>query len=405
MGAPPKNRMLERLVAEKLVTPEQQEAVLNVVARTGDRIEEVLLELKAIDEITLLKHLATVHKTRFVSTEKLAKAEIDQTTLAKVPRKLAERATVFPVLYDAATSTLSVVMPDPGDIQTINDVQIAVGRERGARLRGPSPRHQGGDRQAYLGDIHAFASLDRDAARAVHDDARRVRAQPGERREPHDVARARGDDRRARAHGQRARAGGQARAGARPRPDRRILPRDLERPRLLARGLACGAARPFRGRSAAHAPHLRAHRRVGVPARRACRGRLRPRPRQDGRLPPDGAQRRRVRGAPQLRHETGDGTPAAARSRAAPGRGRRGGQAHVRALRRPGFSREALGQGDPARRAAALDRGHVRRSHAELAQSVQEDAPARASLRSVDAAPRHDLRPEPGRHLQAHRHG
>jgi response regulator RpfG family c-di-GMP phosphodiesterase len=163
MAAPPKNRLLERLVAEKLVTPEQQEAVLNVIARTGDRAEEALLDLKAIDELTLLKHLATTHKTRFVSTEKLAKAEIDPTTLAKVPRKLAERAGVFPVLYDAATATLSIVMPDPGDIQTINDVQVASGAKEVRAFVGRPRAIKAAIGKAYLGDIHAFAALDRDA--------------------------------------------------------------------------------------------------------------------------------------------------------------------------------------------------------------------------------------------------
>lgn len=163
MGAPPKNRMLERLVAEKLITPEQQEAVLNVIARTGDRPEEALLDLKAIDEVTLLKHLATVHKTRFVSTEKLAKAEIDPTTLAKVPRKLAERANVFPVLYDAATATLSVVVPDPGDIQALNDVQVASGAKEVRAFVGRPRGIKAAIGKAYLGDIHAFAALDRDA--------------------------------------------------------------------------------------------------------------------------------------------------------------------------------------------------------------------------------------------------
>ena len=163
MAAPQKNKLLERLVADKLVTPEQQEAALNVIARTGERVEEVLLDLKAIDEIALLKHLATAHKTRFVSTEKLAKAEIDPTTLAKVPRKLAERANVFPVLYDAQTATLSIVMPDPGDIQTINDVQVAAGVKEVRAFVGRPRGIKAAIGKAYLGDIHAFAALDRDA--------------------------------------------------------------------------------------------------------------------------------------------------------------------------------------------------------------------------------------------------
>jgi response regulator RpfG family c-di-GMP phosphodiesterase len=163
MAQAPQNRLLERLVAEKLITPEHQEAVLNVVARTGDRVEEALLEVKAIDELALLKHLASVHKTRFVSTEKLAKAEIDPNTLAKVPRKLAERANVFPVLYDAQTSTLSVVMPDPGDIQALNDVQVASGVKEVRGFVGRPRAIKAAIGKAYLGDIHAFAALDRDA--------------------------------------------------------------------------------------------------------------------------------------------------------------------------------------------------------------------------------------------------
>lgn len=163
MAQAPQSRLLERLVAERLITPEHQEAALNIVARTGDRIEEALLELKAIDEVALLKHLATMHKTRFVSTEKLSKAEIDPTTLAKVPRKLAERAGIFPVLYDPATSTLSVVVADPGDIQSLNDVQVASGVKEVRAFVGRPRAIKAAVGKAYLGDIHAFAALDRDA--------------------------------------------------------------------------------------------------------------------------------------------------------------------------------------------------------------------------------------------------
>jgi len=120
-------RLLERLVADGLITVEAQEAALNLVARTGERVEEVILELKALDEAALLKYLAALHKTRFVSTEKLAKADIDRITLDKVPKKLAERDTVFPVLYDAQTATLSVVTPDPDNAPALHDVQLASG--------------------------------------------------------------------------------------------------------------------------------------------------------------------------------------------------------------------------------------------------------------------------------------
>src|SRR5262249_49751082 len=114
LGMPPvgNTRLVERLVADGLITPEQQEATLNLVARSGERVEEALLESNAIDELGLLKYLAALHKTRFVSTEKLSKADIDRLTLDKVPKKLAERDNIFPVLFDAQSGVLSVVTPD-----------------------------------------------------------------------------------------------------------------------------------------------------------------------------------------------------------------------------------------------------------------------------------------------------
>src|SRR5688572_1696567 len=156
-------RLLERLFADGLITAEAQEAALNLIARTGERVEEVVLELKATDEAALLKYLAALHKTRFVSTEKLAKADIDRITLDKVPKKLAERDTVFPVLYDAQTATLSVVTPDPDNAPALHDVQLASGVKEVRAFVGRPRAVKAAISKAYNGDIHAFAILDRDA--------------------------------------------------------------------------------------------------------------------------------------------------------------------------------------------------------------------------------------------------
>ncbi len=156
-------RLLERLVADKLVTQEQQEAALNLVARTGERVEEVLLDLKAIEEAQLLKFLATLHRTRFVSTEKLAKAEIDRQTLDKIPKKLAERECVFPVLYDAQSGILSIVTPDPDNASAVQDIQVASGVKEVRAFVGRPRAVRAAISKAYNGDIHAFATLDRDA--------------------------------------------------------------------------------------------------------------------------------------------------------------------------------------------------------------------------------------------------
>jgi len=158
-----KPRLLERLVADKLVTAEQQEAALNLVARSGERLEEVLIELRAVEENQLLKYLAAMHRTRFVSTEKLAKAEIDRLTLDKVPKKLAERECVFPVLFDPQTGILSIVTPDPDNASALQDIQVASGVKDVRAFVGRPRAVKAAISKAYNGDIHAFAVLDRDA--------------------------------------------------------------------------------------------------------------------------------------------------------------------------------------------------------------------------------------------------
>jgi response regulator RpfG family c-di-GMP phosphodiesterase len=162
--APPiKARLAERLTADGVITPEQQEAALNHVQRTGERIEEALLDVNAIDEATLLKYLAAHYKTRFVSTEKLSKADIDRHTLDKVPKKLAERDGIVPVLFDPKASVLSVVTADPDNTPALHDIQLASGVKEVRAFVGRPRAVRAAINKAYNGDIHAFAVLDRSA--------------------------------------------------------------------------------------------------------------------------------------------------------------------------------------------------------------------------------------------------
>lgn len=156
-------RLLDEMVTQKLITAEQRESVLSVVHSLEERFEETLLERNILDEPRLLRFLATQNQTRFVSTEKLAKASIDRTVLQKVPHKFADQRTVFPIMFDQASSTLSVVTPDPGDpgivqelkvVASVRQIQLFVGRPRAVKAA---------ITKFYGGDIHAFAALDRSA--------------------------------------------------------------------------------------------------------------------------------------------------------------------------------------------------------------------------------------------------
>ena len=160
MSIPPQGHLHEQLLADNLVTPDQLEAVLHRVRGDGSRIEDVLIESGAISEADLLKFLAKLYRTRFVATNKLARAEVDRGLLEVIPRRLAEEYQVFPVLFDPASSTLSVVSPDAGDPAVLSAVQqasnardVRVYVARPAAVRAAILKH-------YAGELYAFAQVD-----------------------------------------------------------------------------------------------------------------------------------------------------------------------------------------------------------------------------------------------------
>ncbi len=156
-------KLAEWLVNGGLMSAEAREKVLSQQQLLGGRIEEAILDLGVLGELELLKFLANTYRTRFVSTEKLAKAQIDRATLEKVPKKLAEQCTAFPVMYDAASATLSVVVADPDDSNLLRQVQMAARAKHVKAFVGRPLAVKAAIAKNYGGDIHAFARLDRSA--------------------------------------------------------------------------------------------------------------------------------------------------------------------------------------------------------------------------------------------------
>lgn len=156
-------RLAERLATAGTITREQAEAAINQQRVVGGRIEEALIEIASIGETALLKFIAAEHKTRFVSSDKLAKADIGASTLALIPKKMAEQETVFPVLYDAKEKVLSVVTPDPDNLTLLRQIQLASEAKQVRALVGRPLAVKAAIAKAYNGDIHAFAMLDRGA--------------------------------------------------------------------------------------------------------------------------------------------------------------------------------------------------------------------------------------------------
>lgn len=142
-----------------VLSPGDYEGVLHQAQRTGERIEEALLDTGVLSEAELLKHLASLYGTRFVSTERLAKATIGRRTLERVPRDLAERLHAFPVVFDRKKHSLSVVVAAPGEDDVEKQLQVVSGvREVRSYVARPAAI-EAAIAKFYRDDPRAFADL------------------------------------------------------------------------------------------------------------------------------------------------------------------------------------------------------------------------------------------------------
>jgi response regulator RpfG family c-di-GMP phosphodiesterase len=160
----PKTKLIcDVLVRDGLIKADQLEAVHSRVTRAAERVEEAILALGFVAEADMLKSLATHYKVYFISSEKLAKAEVARSLLGMIPQRFAEQIGMCPVLFDPKTHALSVVTADPDDLESLHEAQLASGaREVKAVLARPAAV-RALISKAYTGDIHAFAMFDRQA--------------------------------------------------------------------------------------------------------------------------------------------------------------------------------------------------------------------------------------------------
>ncbi len=138
------------------MSPSRYDEVIIHAQRTQSTAEEAILQLGLLSEAALLKYIANLYQTRFVSSEKLAKAGVDPALLRQVPRKLAKRLTAFPILFDQAARTLSVVAADVTDDGVRQQMQFATGARdvkvyvaREGAIRGLIAKHYDNDNRPF----------------------------------------------------------------------------------------------------------------------------------------------------------------------------------------------------------------------------------------------------------------
>lgn len=155
-------RILDRLLAEKKISRELHEATVQELRRHNVSVDEALMDA-GMSEQDVLKALAAVYKTRFVSTERLSKAQIDRAVLDMVPRKVVERYSVVPILHDPSTATLSVVIADPDNVQALEEVKVVARVRQVVGLLARPAAVNALVRKVYFGEPNAFAGVERAA--------------------------------------------------------------------------------------------------------------------------------------------------------------------------------------------------------------------------------------------------
>jgi response regulator RpfG family c-di-GMP phosphodiesterase len=153
----------EKLLQANLIDEAQLDSALSHQQHTGLRIGEALLELGYISEDNLLKFLAKEFNTRFVSTEKLSKINVTGEMLELVPQVVAEKNSLFPVLYSQEKGTMGIVSSEPQNEEVVEELRILTGMGAVQVYVASREAIRAAIKKHYKGDINAFASMKKDS--------------------------------------------------------------------------------------------------------------------------------------------------------------------------------------------------------------------------------------------------
>jgi len=150
-------RLAQRLVRQGRLDQPLARTALTRAREQRIRLEDALIDC-GVSEHILLRHLADLYRTQLISTDKLENAKLSPRVLRMVPKNLAERHLVVPIVL-TANGELVVATPDPESVDLIKDVQLASqAREVKTTVARPAAV-LAAIRKFYDGDMHAFRSL------------------------------------------------------------------------------------------------------------------------------------------------------------------------------------------------------------------------------------------------------
>lgn len=162
-------KLLDALVAEALIQVTDSEAAVLFAKRRQLHVEEAVLQMGLLDELTLLNFQANLYNTKFVSTKKLAGARMPESLLKLVTHKLAAKLCVFPVKFDAKAQELSIISVQPDDLDVLKSVQFATRAPKIRALVARPAAIQAAIRAHFEGDGQAFGQIRNVEARQTAD--------------------------------------------------------------------------------------------------------------------------------------------------------------------------------------------------------------------------------------------
>jgi len=149
----------DRLVAAGLVSREAVEQALEQQRLTGHRLGDSLVEMGLLGEAILLRFLASELKTRYVSADKLSRAQIPSELLDRVPVRLAEAHHFLPLAIDDERRILSIVAAEPQNEKLLRDVATIADVDEVYAYIALRSVVRAGIQKHYYADGTAFASL------------------------------------------------------------------------------------------------------------------------------------------------------------------------------------------------------------------------------------------------------
>lgn len=123
-GIKTEKTIVDIILEEHLITPEQYGQLSTESSRTGKNIENLLMEMKLINEEQYYEARAKLSGIPFIS---VATLPFSPESLNLIPKTVAERFNVVPFAFDKAKLTISVAMADPLDFEAINFIQQKTG--------------------------------------------------------------------------------------------------------------------------------------------------------------------------------------------------------------------------------------------------------------------------------------